>query len=384
MSDLSKIKVGSTTYDIKDAVAREEFGNYLPTIDPIVEVNPENYNTASLYFKDDKTAVNLWDGEPDSGRSLGVSISQDSNAEHPVTLYLGSSSADFQTGSSIILDSDGEIKFGGETYSITNPSAFRNALGITNFGTLYGVCSTGASTAAKTVTINGLNSYEEGITIFVLFLAPHTSSTAPTLNVNSLGAKAIAHGIINGSAQPMQTWPQGSVISLTYVKIGATYVWMVNDYQENTDTKNTAGSNQDTAQLYLVGAKSQTTGSNGVQTYSNANVYEQNGGLHADSFNGLSIDSEFNGTGDARLSTGTCSITIPEDETYTLGDACEAGIDTSISSGSTSTNLPTTQAVADYVQAQIVSSSGDNGVDPEIVVGSTQPTNTNARIWIIP
>ena len=269
MSDLSKIKVGSTTYDIKDAVAREEFGNYLPTIDPTIEVNPENYNTASLYFKDDKTGVSLWDGEPDSGRNLGVSIWQDSDAEHPVTLFLGSNSADFQTSSSIILDSDGnititgndEVTLAGETYSIANPSAFRNALGITNFGALYGVCSTGTSTAAKTVTINGLDSYEEGITITVLFLAPNTA-TGPTLNVNSLGAKAIAHGTVNGSAQPMQTWSQGSVISLTYVKIGATYVWMVNDYQE--------------------------------------------------------------------------------------------------------------------------SSSGDNGVDPEIVIGSTQPSNTNARIWIIP
>lgn len=153
---------------------------------------------------------------------------------------------------------------------------------------------------------------------------------------------------------------------------------MVNDYQENTDTKNTAGSNQDTAQLYLVGAKSQTTGSNGVRTYSNANVYETNGYLYATGYNNVQID----GSTGIELTAGSASLVISDD--YTLGDACEAGIDTSISSGSTSTNLPTTQAVADYVQAQIVSSSGDNGVDPEIVIGSTQPSNTNARIWIIP
>lgn len=37
---------------------------------------------------------------------------------------------------------------------------------------------------------------------------------------------------------------------------------------------------------------------------------------------------------------------------YNLGDACEKGVDSSISEGSTSTNVPTSQAVANFVSAQ--------------------------------
>ena len=47
---------------------------------------------------------------------------------------------------------------------------------------------------------------------------------------------------------------------------------------DNTDTKNTAGSTNDTGTLYLVGAKSQAAN---PQTYSNSNVYMANGVLTA-------------------------------------------------------------------------------------------------------
>ena len=49
---------------------------------------------------------------------------------------------------------------------------------------------------------------------------------------------------------------------------------------------------------------------------------------------------------------------------YTLGDACAKGVDTSISDGSTSTALPTTQAVATYVGSKAhlpAVTSSDNG-----------------------
>lgn len=52
-------------------------------------------------------------------------------------------------------------------------------------------------------------------------------------------------------------------------------------WAEGNDTLNTAGSNQDSSKLYVVGAKSQTTGTNGVQTFSNAKVYVQNDKLYS-------------------------------------------------------------------------------------------------------
>lgn len=60
--------------------------------------------------------------------------------------------------------------------------------------------------------------------------------------------------------------------------------------------------------------------------------------------------------------------------TYTLGAACAKGVDTSISTGSTSTNLPTSKAVADLV----ASSSGGQ----EIAIQSTEPTDSNIKLWI--
>ena len=50
----------------------------------------------------------------------------------------------------------------------------------------------------------------------------------------------------------------------------------------NTDTKNTAGSTNDTSKLYLVGAKSQAAN---PQTYSNSSVYMTGGTLYANALN---------------------------------------------------------------------------------------------------
>ena len=57
----------------------------------------------------------------------------------------------------------------------------------------YGVCSTAAGTAAKTVSItNGTFSLETGVRVTVKFSNANTATT-PTLNVGSKGAKAIYH-----------------------------------------------------------------------------------------------------------------------------------------------------------------------------------------------
>ena len=59
-----------------------------------------------------------------------------------------------------------------------------------------------------------------------------------------------------------------------------------NEYITVTDTKNTTGTFQSLAKLYLVGAASQS--STGVVTYSNSNVYTQSGQLYATRMNATS------------------------------------------------------------------------------------------------
>lgn len=56
--------------------------------------------------------------------------------------------------------------------------------------------------------------------------------------------------------------------------------WTFSSWQSSmADTKNTAGSGDTTSKIYLIGATSQN--SNGVQTYSDSEVYVENGTLHA-------------------------------------------------------------------------------------------------------
>ena len=77
----------------------------------------------------------------------------------------------------------------------------------------YGVCSTGASTTAKTVTIgfSGTFSLYTGATVRVKFSNGNTAS-APTLNVNSTGAVAIA----NYGSTPIGNLTAGQIVTLTY------------------------------------------------------------------------------------------------------------------------------------------------------------------------
>lgn len=80
----------------------------------------------------------------------------------------------------------------------------------------YGECSTGASTAAKTVTINGVNELTTGLTIMVKFTNSN-SKASPTLKVNNLDAKSIMrYGTTAPSTSAASSWNAGSVIIFVY------------------------------------------------------------------------------------------------------------------------------------------------------------------------
>ena len=117
-------------------------------------------------------------------------------------------------------------------------------------------------------------------------------------------------------------------------------------YADNNDadTKNTAGSTDSSSKLFIIGATSQAAN---PQTYSQDTAYVgTDGHLYSDSKQVVNL-------------SGTQALTNKTYNGYTLGAACAKGVDTSISSGSTSTSLPTTAAVADYVDnAVTVASSG--------------------------
>lgn len=82
---------------------------------------------------------------------------------------------------------------------------------------LYGVCSTAAATAAKTVTIsNSKFTLQTGATIVVKFTITNTAAN-PTLNVDGTGAKAIYYN--------------GAAITAGYLKANKVYEFIYNGTQ---------------------------------------------------------------------------------------------------------------------------------------------------------
>lgn len=100
-----------------------------------------------------------------------------------------------------------------------------------------------------------------------------------------------------------------------------------------TNTQNTTGTTNDTTnKLFVVGAKTQAA--NPV-TYSNSNVYVSSNHLYSNNKQVVNLSD-------------TQALTNKTYNGYTLAAASAKGVDTSISS-TTSTNLPTSAAVASYV-----------------------------------
>ena len=108
-----------------------------------------------------------------------------------------------------------------------------------------------------------------------------------------------------------------------------------------SDTKNTAGSTDTSSKIFLIGATSQAAN---PQTYSHDTAYVgTDGHLYSNSKQVVNLsDSQ--------------ALTNKTYNGYTLAAASAKGVDTSISSGSTSTNLPTTSAVVSYVGDAIAAS----------------------------
>lgn len=97
-------------------------------------------------------------------------------------------------------------------------------------GIFYGTCSTGGGTVAKVATVTGVTELKTGLTVAIKFTAANTAAN-PTLNVNSLGAKAIKrYGTTAPSTSAASSWNANSVVTLTY---DGTY-WMLHDWNNTT------------------------------------------------------------------------------------------------------------------------------------------------------
>ena len=81
--------------------------------------------------------------------------------------------------------------------------------------TSYAVCSTAATTAAKTADITNFV-LAEGRTVKIKFANANTAAN-PTLNVNGTGAKPIMqYGTTRAGTDVFTSWSAGAVVTLVY------------------------------------------------------------------------------------------------------------------------------------------------------------------------
>ncbi len=198
--------------------------------------------------------------------------------------------------------------------------------------TLYGTCATAAATAAKVVTCANFDKLETGVTIHVKFTYSNTASNA-TLNVNSTGAKNLCrYGTTRVGTTIDTSWEAGAVVSFTYDGTS----WIMNDYIANTDTP-TATVRQD----YTSSTKIYPVLLSGEADY------------YWDDYN--TVTSTTYVVPSIKVDPSSGNLITTTINGYALGAACAKNVDTSITAGSTSTNLPTTAAIVSYISSQIPS-----------------------------
>lgn len=211
--------------------------------------------------------------------------------------------------------------------NITLGDVLEGAIGGASY---YGICSTAANEAAKTVTVTTKNGQElsatdlyQGLTIIVRFENTNTASN-PTLNVGNIGAKPIyRYGNTQAGATIQTSWPANSVISLTYENSSNTNsngCWILNDLNTDTNVTQTVTSSSGNYPIILKETTSATPVTAATIFSSKITADPSNGNIQAEKFNG-----------------------------YVLGEASEKTVDTEVTSEGK--GLPTTTAVDEAIQA---------------------------------
>jgi hypothetical protein len=307
-----------------------------------------------------------------------------------------------------------QIKVGSDTHNITATQL------------PYGVCSTAANTAAKTVTVP-VFTLETGATVIVKFTYANSASS-PTLNVNSTGAKAIKiYGTTAASTGTTTTgWVAGAVQMFTYDGTN----W-IRDYWNNTtystfkasgenaapglvpkpsttagstkflredatwavplDTKNTAGSTDTSSKIFLIGATSQAAN---PQTYSHNTAYVGTDGCLYSNSTKVSVDGHTHSYLPLAGGTMTGEITIGQGDGYgiqlgtngrfnaTVGSATDYTVLGMINGNFTlgSSSIPTVLRGGNYITVsnELRFNGGDTTGGSKIVLETNKGQITNS------
>ena len=157
----------------------------------------ENAHQELLDKKADKTTMTTELDKKVDKTAMATELEKKANTNHTHN-YAGSSSAGGSATSAVKL----------QTTRTIDGMNFNGSANITHFG----VCSTAADVAEKTVSLSGFV-LTEGARVAVFFANSNTHSN-PKLNVNSTGAKAIS--CIKGSWAPVGQWEANQIVEFVY------------------------------------------------------------------------------------------------------------------------------------------------------------------------
>ncbi len=220
---------------------------------------------------------------------------------------------------------------------------------------LYGIESS-TSGAGRVITLENFDTLTTGVTVFVKFTRSCNYSEDVTLKIGGTAAKPIAIPEINVASTKPELWAENEIVGFTYdgtswVMLGKTVYsdWTSgevtsNNFINSVSTLSTAGKVISLAVLAkAIDAKinalnvSSISGTGAGKTL--ASLSETDGKIAA-TFQDISITkSQVSDLG-------------------TIGQAAEKNVDTFISAGTTSTNLPTSAAVAGFVEDAVAGLTG--------------------------
>lgn len=262
MADISKIAVGGTTYNLKDAQHGVFYGlcttyssvaTKVVTIDGVTELFEGLQIRVRFYYAHEVTSTSASLNVNSLG-AYGIMMGQylladprfSWAARDILDLVLIKIAGEYvwQTVNRYFANGDsyGIVYLSDDTQSTSDedgrtaatPYAVKQAYDLANTaisrGIYFGICSTDGNTTEKTVTIDGITELFVGLMIRVQFDNKHTGSYAAYLNVNSLGACKIIRRFSTSyvSVYSSRTWGDTEVLDLVCVKISSTlYGWYI-------------------------------------------------------------------------------------------------------------------------------------------------------------
>ena len=254
MADIDKIKLGGTTYNIKDATALHAGELTAPLTLQDNSLTIGTAPTADAYPKEliftDSTDRELGYLQVNNQTNawafvVGASLPDDSSQNQITLGYNRSNNTPFtyvsqptafrnaisaaasshnhaasNITSGVLAAARGGVPTGGTTGQVlaktnnTNNAVEWQTLQSVTLGNGYGICSVAATTTAKTATLTGYT-LATGGRVSVRCTTSNTVS-APTMNINSQGAKAM---YVNGAASSSSNsllWDEGAILELVY------------------------------------------------------------------------------------------------------------------------------------------------------------------------